>query len=133
MSIRVRGNRLKQAIRKLDKLPDNIHAHVKKEAVEWAEDTMTESKKQVPVDTGTLRSTGVVVTDEVSGFLRDRVKISLTYGGPAVGYAVIVHEDLRARHDVGNAKYLERPFSERRGKLKSALKKARLMAIDKEF
>ncbi len=68
---------------------------------------MSDSKKQVPVDTGALRSTGHVQPPDFSG---PSVSVTLGYGGPAAGYAIVVHEDLQARHTVGNALYLERPF-----------------------
>lgn len=92
-----------------------------------AENIMTESKRQVPVDTGALRSTGHVEQPTRGG---SRLSVILAYGGPAgaggavtpgyskktkrvaedpVGYAVYVHEDLEAHHTVGKAKYLEDP------------------------
>jgi hypothetical protein len=65
---------------------------------------MTESKKRVPVDTGTLRSSGHVVKPVTLG---TRTTVDLVYGGAAEEYAVIVHENLGALHEVGQAKYLE--------------------------
>lgn len=65
---------------------------------------MTESKKRVPVDTGALRSSGVVGEPQFDG---KNVSVSLGYGGEGVDYALKVHEDLEARHKVGQAKYLE--------------------------
>jgi hypothetical protein len=38
------------------------------------------------------------------------VTVAMGFGGPAVDYAVIVHEDLLAFHPNGTAKYLERPI-----------------------
>ena len=65
---------------------------------------MTESKKRVPVDTGALRSSGVVQKPVFDG---KNVSVTLGYGGPSVDYAFKVHEDLQAFHKVGQAKYLE--------------------------
>ena len=78
----------------------------------------------VPVDLGVLKSTGrVAEPEDVAG----AVVVVMGYGGPAgpglrtrdgkewVGYAVVVHEDLTARHEVGQAKYLERPALEAMG------------------
>ena len=65
---------------------------------------MTESKKRVPVDTGALRSSGVVQKPVFDG---KNTSVKLGYGGPSVDYALKVHEDLEAFHKVGQAKYLE--------------------------
>lgn len=86
-----------------------------------AEETMTLSKEQyVPVDLGVLRASGHVVIPDGSA-----LEIEIGFGGPAgtgnqgetneegVGYAVYVHEDLSAHHDVGQAKYLEVPLMDR--------------------
>ncbi len=51
-----------------------------------------------------------------------RLKLLLVTGGPAVDYAFIVHEDMNAKHKVGEPKYLERPFLEARGKVKRAVR-----------
>lgn len=76
------------------------------------EKTMTISKQQVPVDTGVLRASGTVDKPEVNG---EDWSVTLGYGGAAAGYAIYVHENLSARHTVGNAKYLEKPLTERTG------------------
>lgn len=107
---------------------------------------MAASKPLVPVDTGALRSTGYVALPKIDG---SRVSLEIGYGGPAggnqqtgpfisprsgrtvlpgqpVGYAVVVHEDLTARHTVGQAKYLEKPFLEaRRGQAERIARDAR--------
>lgn len=71
---------------------------------------MSASKPLVPVDTGALRSSGFVNPPAVSlgGFGKD-VEVVLGYGGAAAGYAAIVHNDLSAKHTVGQALYLEEP------------------------
>ena len=72
-----------------------------------AERIMTDSKRNyVPVDTGVLRASGVVQRPEVT---RQRVRITMGYGGAARAYAVVQHERLDFRHTVGEAKYLEKP------------------------
>ena len=40
----------------------------------------------------------------------NKVVIELGFGGAAASYAVYVHENLTAKHTVGQAKYLEVPF-----------------------
>jgi len=78
---------------------------------EEGETIMSASKEIVPVDLGTLKSSGHVESEALPG----RARVVLGYGGPAgsgenVGYALIVHEDLAAHHEHGQAKYLEVPF-----------------------
>lgn len=67
---------------------------------------MAASKKEVPVDTGVLRSTGhVQLPKEEAG----RIQVTLGYGGPAAPYALRQHEELSYKHRVGKARYLSDP------------------------
>jgi hypothetical protein len=70
---------------------------------------MTAAKLRTPVDTGALRSSGLVSAPVTVG---QSITVTLSFGGPAVPYALIVHEDLTARHVVGEAKYLEKSVRE---------------------
>lgn len=95
-------------VRKLKKHPDiamhEIISHMNKEA----EGIMTDSKENyVPVDLGTLKSSGHVKLPVVK---KSTVVVEMGYGGAASKYALRVHEDLNAKHTVGQAKYLEIPF-----------------------
>lgn len=89
------------------------------------ETVTTEAKRQTPVLTGALRSSGHVVGPSVGGrdskgrFAANTLLVTISFGGPAgsdgpggvfVGYAIYVHEDLTAHHAVGNAKFLEIPL-----------------------
>jgi len=75
-----------------------------------AEAIMTASKEIVPVDLGILHGTGHVELPETHAGV---VEVTLGYGGPAAPYAIVVHEDLTARHKPGQqAKYLEQPALE---------------------
>lgn len=69
-----------------------------------AELIATASRVGTPVDTGELRGSTHVVPPETQG--RDTV-IVVAVGGPAAPYALYVHEDLEAHHDVGGPKFLE--------------------------
>lgn len=71
---------------------------------EEAERIMGVAKARTPVDTGALRGSGHVQAPVVA---LGRVGVTLAFGGAAAPYAVIVHEDLTARHVVGQAKFLE--------------------------
>ena len=71
---------------------------------EEAERVMTRAKRLTPVDTGTLRASGIVESPE---FRRFEVIITLGFGGPAAPYAIFVHERTEIRHTVGQPKFLE--------------------------
>lgn len=73
-------------------------------AYEEAEKIMTEAKLRTPVDTGALRSSGLVSVDRRT---TARFDVLMTFGGAASAYAVPVHENLHASHPVGQAKFLE--------------------------
>jgi hypothetical protein len=85
-----------------------------------AEAIMTVSKTLVPVDLGALRNTGTVFPPEVRGAT---IVVEMGYGGPAVTYAIAVHET-PSKYDppswrgksvhftVGGPKYLEKPTLE---------------------
>jgi hypothetical protein len=70
---------------------------------------LTESKKLVPVEHGTLKDSGVADHPEWQG---NTLTGEIGYGGAASEYALHVHEDLEAFHDDGQAKYLEQPLNE---------------------
>lgn len=63
----------------------------------------TESQRRTPVDTGALRASHEVSQPEIG---RD-ISVTISVGGVAAPYAVVVHEDLEAFHDDGQAKFLE--------------------------
>lgn len=108
----------------------NIAAAMSRGMYEFAEQVMTRAKELCPVDTGALKSTGHVQQPEVRG---TEIRVTLGFGGVAgkgfvkstkgsswvtgrgsakVGYATYVHEDLKARHVNGQAKFLESPLLE---------------------
>lgn len=95
----------RQMARVHDKFPQKVERALRQQA----EVELTESKRRVPVDTGTLRASGQVVGPEREG---RKFYVEITYGGQAEDYAVIVHEDLDAFHKVGQAKYLESVLNE---------------------
>jgi hypothetical protein len=68
----------------------------------YAEKVMTEAKERCPVDTGRLRATGHVQPPEIGA---SEISVTLAFG---TDYAIYVHENLAARHPVGEAKFLER-------------------------
>ena len=86
-----------------------------------AETIMTESKKLVPVDTGTLKTSGFVEKPKISvknitiklGYGGAATKINPETGEPSSDYAVYVHENLLAFHKIGQPKFLEDPLHRR--------------------
>jgi hypothetical protein len=62
------------------------------------------SMKRTPVDTGALRDSHQTSAPKWKG---QNLEVTIKVGGPAAGYAVIVHEDMSAIHTVGQAKFLE--------------------------
>lgn len=105
ISVKVKGT--KELQHALKQLGDRASEELGKGLYAEGELIMTESKKQCPVDTGTLRGTGHVEKPEMS---RYGPTVTLGYGGPAAPYAVYVHEDLTKRHNPPTkAKYLEDP------------------------
>lgn len=78
--------------------------------LEELEKTMTNAKMRTPVDTGVLRASGTVLKPKFRG---KKVEIVAGFGGAAKTYAVSVHENVTARHTVGESKFLERAFLDR--------------------
>lgn len=70
------------------------------------EAVLSQSKLLVPVDTGRLRASGYAETPTIGLFIEGEV-------GYETKYAVPVHENLSARHSVGQAKFLEVPAQQR--------------------
>lgn len=79
----------------------------------WSEGVMGESKKECPVDTGNLRSSGFVGMPENGEML-------LIY---PVEYGLYVHENLEAAHPTGKAKFLEDPVNRNLDKLPTMIER----------
>lgn len=102
-SFRAAGRRISRAGRELSRVwPRGLRL--------IGEEIMTDTKdsrpgKGVPVDEGTLRSTG-----RVDGGTGPSVaaRVELSFGGPAAPYALIQHENMQYRHKVGEPRYLVR-------------------------
>jgi hypothetical protein len=121
MSFEFKGSKAMQ--RKLkriaDKTPDRMKAALRIEA----ELIMAKSKQEhVPVDLGTLRSSGFVNDAERKG---KNVSVTMGYGGAASAYALSIHEfpskhnppswegvDVKFHPEGRGSKFLEKPFFE---------------------
>lgn len=74
------------------------------------------SQRLVPVDTGTLRRSGILLLAREKGSAM--IEVVMGYGGAASAYALRQHENLSYRHKQGQqAKYLEEPVRARQEKL----------------
>ncbi len=106
MTLKIKG--FNKFARQLKKMGVDATKVVESTLYEEAEKIIGEAKeKHVPVDLGALRSSGFVEDPKTKG---RRTSVRLGFGGPAAKYALIVHEDMKAAHTVGSAKYLKIPY-----------------------
>ena len=126
--ITVRG--VTRAIQRLKSLGGNINKEIAPALfTEMDVEVAGRAKEEfVPVDKGVLK--GSIHTTKPK-FRRGSVSVSVVAGGPAKDYALAVHENLTARHPVGQAKYLETPFLQAQLSIKQAILKALGRAIEK--
>jgi hypothetical protein len=75
-----------------------------------AQEVLTQSLDEVPVDTGALKASGRV--NPASGVILsgENIMVEVVFGSTATSYAIPVHENLEAHHPHGKAKYLEGPL-----------------------
>jgi Bacteriophage protein of unknown function (DUF646). len=88
----------------LRKLARDVPGVVAAALYEEAKIEMREAKRRTPVETGALRDSGLVYKPMIDGSM---ISCTMTFGVPDPYYAIYVHEDLEAHHDVGEAKFLE--------------------------
>lgn len=89
---------------------DNAEQALGRALYEEANRIFNVSQTLVPVDTGTLRSSGHVTPPNQGP---RGVEVTIGYGGAAAPYAVYVHERLDLNHpNGGQAKFLEQPVNE---------------------
>jgi len=100
--------------RRLTELLNSVPQKVAAALYAEASNILTEAQKRTPVEFGTLRASGHVVGPTTEG---GNVSVIIAFGGPAAPYAVYVHENMEAHHNVGQAKYLESVIVESSPKL----------------
>lgn len=105
-------------LQSLGVLQGEIQQAYARQLYQSGEEVMTAAKELTPVDTGALRASGHVQQPKIDG---GKVSVTLGFGGPAVAYAEVVHEDLAANHGVGQAKFLEQPLVQRQSQIQHAL------------
>lgn len=108
-----------------DKFPDHVATAIYQEA----QIEMTEAKRRTPVSPvpaprgvvpGTLRASGRVGEPEIEG---RRIKVTMSFGGPGIDYAVVQHENPDFFHTTGQWKYLESVLNESRPYMAARLAK----------
>lgn len=100
LNVSVKG--LDSLERKLNALGDQAMVQALGRLLEIeAQSILNDSLPLVPVDTGFLRQSGAVLPAAVSG---STVSVVVGYGAE---YAIWVHENLEAHHNVGQSKFLE--------------------------
>jgi len=108
----------KEFDRNLDKWADRGWDAAKQAMLDGANDIISKSVKECPVDTGTLRRSHTVEETKDDA---DEYRVALGYN---TDYAVKVHENLQATHAKGKAKYLEDPVNENMNNLERRIAKA---------
>ena len=92
-------------IRKLQAAAQRIQTDVRAAVNDEGERLLDKAEERVPVDTGELRDSGHVI-DATEG---DTIAAEIEFDAP---HALVVHEDLEAKHDDGQAKFLESVLKE---------------------
>lgn len=120
VSMTIRKPELDKFNARLDATVSKLGNGSKKALTKACEEIMADSVSQVPTNTGTLKSSAYYT---ISGSSKTRFTAELGYGGngnpinpisgeAASDYMVAVHENLRAVHPNGKAKFLEDPIQE---------------------
>ncbi len=88
--------------------------------MEEAQLIFRESQRIVPVKTGILRASGMILPPRKK---ETKWEVIIGYGGAASSYALSQHENLQYRHKEGkSAKYLEIPTQQRQEKMAEAIR-----------
>jgi hypothetical protein len=105
LSLKVDGVREMRAAVK--RIAEQHPKQVKRILRQIAERIMTKAKTdRVPVRDGILKGTGTVEEDKT------KIRMTLSFGGPAAPYALDQHENQFYKHTIGGPKYLSGPLNE---------------------
>lgn len=104
--IRIRLQGFVELTNRLNRSASQISDTVQNALLDCGNDLQQKAVDITPIDTGALRSSAFTEADR-----QNRKKPSVTVGFEEE-YAIYVHENLEAHHDVGQAKFLEQPLKE---------------------
>jgi hypothetical protein len=138
--IKISCPQLAKTIGKLAELNGNLGKVIARGMNSWAEPIMTEAKKRVPLDIGTLAGSLYVKPAKVEG---GKVSVEFGAGGASVAYALAVHEHpsehsprswgkagkINWKRPGSGPKFLENPINENMDKLDTEVSSE----IDKEM
>jgi hypothetical protein len=100
--------------------PNRVRRGIKRGVNEVMQEVFDESQELVPVDTGSLKDSGIFISAQDKG---NGVEASISYGNALVTYAIDVHEDLQVFHEPPTqAKYLEIPMTNHQPELLKAIR-----------
>lgn len=110
----------KAVVEELDQLRRKTPKVVAKALFAEAQIIMRESMLRTPVDNEALKPSHITLDPAITGNdIEVKIEVGGTSGGKdELGYAIVVHENLEARHDVasgfrgGQAKFLESAVNE---------------------
>ena len=91
------------AVKNLNDTATRIEKSLEVGGYKFGQIELTEMKRRTPVEFGALRDSGLF-THEWKG---KTLVLTWTFGGASATYAIYVHEDLEAFHEVGQAKFVE--------------------------
>lgn len=102
LKFKIRG--MKELKAALKKVRDDAKAAANRAVYVAGNEVMTEAKIRAPLDLGPLRASGYVTLPQDG-------KVELGFGGAAAEYALVQHERIEFKHEVGEAKYLEKAIN----------------------
>ena len=111
MAIRGRG----AALRKLNREVSRVRGRTLQSMLKAAILVRSESQRRTPVDEGNLRASHYVSSNNSE-------RNPIVEVGCTANYAVYVHENLTARHTVGEAKFLENAIASLQGRILSIIR-----------
>ena len=131
MPITIKIDGIQQGMKNLQALAQEAPKEFAAALYQEGELLMTDSKKEIPVDTGAARDSGFVEEPIIKG---SDISVTVGYGGvaakinPKTGeststYLEPLHERMGLHHPVGKPKFLEDPAKARAPKIESNITK----------
>lgn len=113
MQLSIKVKNIEKAKKLLKSRPTEVRKELDNTVRKTALIVQGEAKRRTPVDTGRLRTSIKTKTSQLEGEVFTDVK-----------YAIAVHENIKSRHTVGEAKYLENAIKQSLPKIERFFKNA---------